>query len=152
MELTETEEDSYIKEKTECESKISEHTKQKEEYIKLGNYEKAKKENQIEKDEIIKLLINEINEIRNNKTGDIKNNDMVKNLLEKNEEYEKRIKYLEEKNKIFEDEINKYKENNFRKEHYSFLLFYLIHFLIKYYYLFLPFLKYYKKNFFAFLF
>ena len=74
-------------------------------------------QNQIEKDEIIKLLINEINEIRNNKTGDIKNNDMVKKLIEKNEEYEKRIKYLEEKNKIFEDEINKYKENNFRKEH-----------------------------------
>mgnify|MGYP002522593609 FL=1 len=58
MELTETEEDSYIKEKAECEEKISEHTKQKEEYIKLGNYEKAKKENQI-----VENLIQELNNI-----------------------------------------------------------------------------------------
>ena len=45
MELTQEEQDVYTKEKTECEAKISEHLKQKEEYIKLGDYEKAKKEN-----------------------------------------------------------------------------------------------------------
>ena len=46
MELTEEEKDLYTKQKSECESKISEHLKQKEEYIKIGDYEKAKKENQ----------------------------------------------------------------------------------------------------------
>ena len=46
MELTEDEKDLYTKQKSECESKISEHLKQKEEYIKIGDYEKAKKENQ----------------------------------------------------------------------------------------------------------
>ena len=47
MKLSEEEQDLYIKEKSECESKISEHLKQKEEYIKIGDYERAKKENQI---------------------------------------------------------------------------------------------------------
>ena len=47
MELTEEEKDLYTKQKSECESKISEHLKQKEEYIKIGDYERAKKENQI---------------------------------------------------------------------------------------------------------
>ena len=47
MELTQEEQDLYIKEKTECEAQVSAHLKQKEEYIKLGDYEKAKKENQI---------------------------------------------------------------------------------------------------------
>ena len=46
MKLSEEEQDLYIKEKSECESKISEHLKQKVEYIKIGDYEKAKKENQ----------------------------------------------------------------------------------------------------------
>ena len=46
MELTGEEKDLYTKQKSECESKISEHLKQKEEYIKIGDYEKAKKENQ----------------------------------------------------------------------------------------------------------
>jgi hypothetical protein len=46
MELTEEEKNLYTKQKSECESKISEHLKQKEEYIKIGDYEKAKKENQ----------------------------------------------------------------------------------------------------------
>ena len=46
MELTEEEKYLYTKQKSECESKISEHLKQKEEYIKIGDYEKAKKENQ----------------------------------------------------------------------------------------------------------
>ena len=35
MELTEEEKDLYTKQKSECESKISEHLKQKEEYIKI---------------------------------------------------------------------------------------------------------------------
>ena len=46
MKLTEEEEDLFKKEKSECESKISQHLQQKEEYIKIGDYEKAKKENQ----------------------------------------------------------------------------------------------------------
>ena len=46
MELTEEEKYLYTKQKSECESKISEHLKQKEEYIKIGDYEKAKKQNQ----------------------------------------------------------------------------------------------------------
>ena len=46
MQLTEEEEDFFKKEKLECETKISEHLKQKEEFIKQGDYESAKKENQ----------------------------------------------------------------------------------------------------------
>ena len=46
MKLTEEEEDLFKKEKSECESKISQHLQQKEEYIKIEDYEKAKKENQ----------------------------------------------------------------------------------------------------------
>lgn len=38
MELTEEEQDLYTKSKTEYETKISEHTKQKEDFIKLGDY------------------------------------------------------------------------------------------------------------------
>ena len=47
MELTEEEQDLYTKSKTEYETKISEHTKQKEDFIKKGDYEKEmkKKEN-----------------------------------------------------------------------------------------------------------
>ena len=47
MELSQEEEDLYKKKKSECETKISEHIKEKEEYIKQGDYEKAKIENQI---------------------------------------------------------------------------------------------------------
>ena len=46
MKLTEEEEDLFKKEKSEYESKISQHLQQKEEYIKIEDYEKAKKENQ----------------------------------------------------------------------------------------------------------
>ena len=55
MKLSEEEQDLYIKEKSECESKISEHLKQKEEYIKIGDYERAKKENQIVENLKLKL-------------------------------------------------------------------------------------------------
>ena len=74
-------------------------------------------QNKIEKDELIKSLIDEINEIKINKKDSETNNELIKELITKNAEYEKRIKNLEEKNKIFESEINKYKENNFRKEY-----------------------------------
>ena len=47
MELSQEEEDLFKKKKSECETKISEHIKEKEEYIKQGDYEKAKIENQI---------------------------------------------------------------------------------------------------------
>ena len=47
MELSQEEEDLFKKKKSECETKISEHIKEKEEYIKKGEYEKAKIENQI---------------------------------------------------------------------------------------------------------
>ena len=91
MELTETEEDSYIKEKTKCESKISEHTKQKEEYIKLGNYEKAKKENQI-----VENLIQELNNIELRKRETIKN----KQITNLNFNYEETLKETRDKYEI----------------------------------------------------
>ena len=43
MELTEEEQILYNNEKTERENKITEHLKLKEESIKLGDYEKAKR-------------------------------------------------------------------------------------------------------------
>ena len=54
-------------------------------------------ENKIQKDEMFNLLIDEINEIKNNKAGNKDNTDIVNELIKKNQEYENRIKILEDK-------------------------------------------------------
>ena len=66
--------------------------------------------NKMTKDDIINLLIDEINEIKNNKKEKIEENELINELKKENNEYENRIKYLEDKIKLLEDEINKFKE------------------------------------------
>ena len=103
MELTEEENNIYIKEKTECNNKILEHIKQKDEYIKLGDYEKAKQENQI-----VENLRTSLQDLELKKLQDIKNKQISKlsfnydeTLKQTKLKYEIRIKTAEQKYEQF---------------------------------------------------
>ena len=63
----------------------------------------------IENDEMFNILINEINEIKNNKKENKDN--IINELIKKNKEYENKIKLLEDKINILENEINQFKES-----------------------------------------
>jgi len=65
--------------------------------------------NKIESDEMFNILINEINEIKNNKK-DNKDN-IINGLINKNKEFENKIKLLEDKINILEHEIKQFKES-----------------------------------------
>ena len=91
MELTQEEQDVYTKEKTECEAKISEHLKQKEEYIKLGDYEKAKKENKS-----VENLKQELQRIELKKLETIQG----KQITQLNFNYEETLKEIKDKYEI----------------------------------------------------
>ena len=65
--------------------------------------------NKIENDEMFNILINEINEIKNNKKEN--NDNIINELINKNKEYENKIKLLEDKINILEHEIKKFKES-----------------------------------------
>ncbi len=91
MELTEEEQDLYTKSKTEYEAKISEHTKQKEEFIKKGDYEKAKKENQI-----VENLRQELQNIELRKIETLQN----KKISKLNFNYEELLKQTKDKYEI----------------------------------------------------
>jgi hypothetical protein len=103
MELTEEENNIYIKEKTEYNNKILEHIKQKDEYIKLGDYEKAKQENQI-----VENLRTSLQDLELKKLQDIKNKQISKlsfnydeTLKQTKLKYEIRIKTAEQKYEQF---------------------------------------------------
>jgi hypothetical protein len=91
MEFTEEEQDLYTKSKTEYETKISEHTKQKEDFIKLGDYEKAKKENQI-----VENLRQELQNIELRKIETLQN----KKISKLNFNYEELLKQTKDKYEI----------------------------------------------------
>ena len=91
MELTEEEQDLYTKSKTEYETKISEHTKQKEDFIKKGDYEKAKKENQI-----VENLRQELQNIELRKIETLQN----KKISKLNFNYEELLKQTKDKYEI----------------------------------------------------
>jgi hypothetical protein len=91
MELTEEEQDLYTKSKTEYEAKISEHTKQKEDFIKKGDYEKAKKENQI-----VENLRQELQNIELRKIETLQN----KKISKLNFNYEELLKQTKDKYEI----------------------------------------------------
>ena len=65
--------------------------------------------NKIENDEMFNILINEINEIKNNKKENKDN--IINELINKNKEYENKIKLLEDKINILENEIKQFKES-----------------------------------------
>ena len=113
MELTQEEQDSYIKEKTECETKISDHLKQKEEYIKIFDYEKAKKENQIVENLKLELQNIELRKLENlqNKQISQLNFNYEETLKETKEKYEMKLKAAEMK---YEQNLQKLK--NKRKQ------------------------------------
>ena len=72
--------------------------------------------NKFQNDEMFNILINEINEIKNNKK---ENKEIIINeLINKNKEYENKIKLLEDKINILEHEIKQFKEvqNKINKE------------------------------------
>ena len=113
MELTKEEQDSYLKEKTECEIKILEHLKQKEEYIKQGDYEKAKKENQtVEnvKQELQNIELRKLETIQNKKISKL-NFNYEETLKETRNKYELKLKAAEMK---YEESLQKLK--NKRKQ------------------------------------
>ena len=113
MELTKEEQDSYLKEKTECEIKILEHLKQKEEYIKQGDYEKAKKENQtVEnlKQELQNIELSKLETIQNKKISKL-NFNYEETLKETRNKYELKLKAAEMK---YEEILQKLK--NKRKQ------------------------------------
>ena len=64
--------------------------------------------NKIENDEMFNILINEINEIKNNKKENKDN--IINELINKNKEYENKIKLLEDKINILEHEIKQFKD------------------------------------------
>ena len=66
-------------------------------------------ENKIQKDEMFNLLIDEINEIKNNKTENKENNNLINELKINNIEYEIRIKNMEDKINKLDDELKNYK-------------------------------------------
>ena len=72
-----------------------------------GKLELNKKK--IENDEMFNILINEINEIKNNKKENKDN--IINELINKNKEYENKIKLLEDKINILENEIKQIKES-----------------------------------------
>ena len=114
MELTEAEKESFENQKLECENKISEHQKLKEEYMESGEYQKAKKENeQIEK---LKIKIQQIETKKLEKVQkkEIKklNNNYDDIMKETKNKYESKIKKAEESYKKGLKEINdKYKKD-----------------------------------------
>ena len=75
----------------------------------------------LENDELHYILIDEINEIKNDKNKNRKemNNYFINEILNKNIYYENRIKYLEDRIKILEDVINKYIDIKGKNEPYS---------------------------------
>ena len=97
MKLTEEEQDLYIKEKSECESKISEHLKQKEEYIKIGDYERAKKENQIVENLKLKLQNIELRKLETlqNKQINLLNFNYEETLKQTRDRYEIKLRTAE---------------------------------------------------------
>ena len=66
-------------------------------------------ESKIQKDEMFNLLIDEINEIKNNKI-DNNNSNLINELTKKNLDYEIRIKNLEDKINILDNELKNYKQ------------------------------------------
>ena len=68
--------------------------------------------NKIENDEMFIMLINEINEMKNNKSEKQDNNNIINELINKNKEYENKFKILEDKIKKLEEQIEKYKESS----------------------------------------
>ena len=80
--------------------------KEKEANEVEGKLELNKKK--IENDEMFNILINEINEIKNNKKENKDN--IINELINKNKEYENKIKLLEDKINILEHEIKQFKE------------------------------------------
>lgn len=97
MKLSEEERDLYIKEKSECESKISEHLKQKEEYIKIGDYERAKKENQIVENLKLKLQNIELRKLETlqNKQINLLNFNYEETLKQTRDRYEIKLRTAE---------------------------------------------------------
>ena len=97
MKLSEEEQDLYIKEKSECESKISEHLKQKEEYIKIGDYERAKKENQIAENLKLKLQNIELRKLETlqNKQINLLNFNYEETLKQTRDRYEIKLRTAE---------------------------------------------------------
>ena len=99
MELTEEENNLYLKEKAECDNKITEHINKKDEYIKLGDYEKAKQENQIVENLRITLQNIELKKLQNIKNKQISklnfNYDEI--LKQTKDKYEIRIRTAEQK-------------------------------------------------------
>ena len=68
-------------------------------------------ESKIQKDEMFNLLIDEINEIKNNKIDNNNNNsNLINELTKKNLDYEIRIKNLEDKINILDNELKNYKQ------------------------------------------
>ena len=108
MELTEEEKDLYTKQKSECESKISEHLKQKEEYIKIGDYEKAKKENQTVENFKQKLQNIELRKLENLQSKQINqlNFNYEETLKQTKDRYEIRLRTAEIK---YEQNLQKLK-------------------------------------------
>ena len=113
MQLTEEEEDFFKKEKLECETKISEHLKQKEEYIKQGDYESAKKENQI-----AEILLKHLEKIELKKMKTLKDKQISKlnfnyeeTLKQTRDEYEIKLRTAEMK---YDEHLQKLK--NKRKQ------------------------------------
>ena len=113
MQLTEEEEDFFKKEKLECETKISEHLKQKEEYIKQGDYESAKKENQI-----AEFLLKHLEKIELKKMKTLKDKQISKlnfnyeeTLKQTRDEYEIKLRTAEMK---YDEHLQKLK--NKRKQ------------------------------------
>ena len=88
--------------------------KLKDNDYKIKLYEKT-----IENNELHYILIDEINEIKNDKNRKEMNNDLINEILNKNEDYENRIKYLENRIKILEDIIHKYIKIEEKNEYYS---------------------------------
>ena len=97
MKLSEEEQDLYIKEKSECESKISEHLKQKEEYIKIDDYERAKKENQIVENLKLKLQNIELRKLETlqNKQINLLNFNYEETLKQTRDRYEIKLRTAE---------------------------------------------------------
>ena len=97
MKLSEEEQDLYIKEKSECESKISEHLKQKEEYIKIGDYERAKKENLIVENLKLKLQNIELRKLETlqNKQINLLNFNYEETLKQTRDRYEIKLRTAE---------------------------------------------------------
>ena len=97
MKLSEEEQDLYIKEKSECESKISEHLKQKEEYIKIGDCERAKKENQIVENLKLKLQNIELRKLETlqNKQINLLNFNYEETLKQTRDRYEIKLRTAE---------------------------------------------------------